>query len=404
MKSLLLIISGSVAAVKAPELIRGLQKRDVEVDVILTRGGAEFITPLAIASLTGRKCYTELFSLTDEVEMGHIQLSRKADAILVAPASADILAKMAAGLADDLATTALLATNKPVYVAPAMNVQMWNHPATQRNVAQLRADGLHMIDPEEGELACGEIGAGRMAEPENIIAQLLDFAPTTQALAGKRALVTAGPTHEPIDPVRFIGNHSSGKQGIAIAKALADAGADVTLILGPVGETIPAGLSVTHITTADEMLSATQQAHQTGIDIAICAAAVADWAPIQASKRKLKKRESSEAPAISLKENPDILAWLSQQASPRPALVIGFAAETNDVEANAISKLQRKGCDWLLANDVSNGQVFGTDTNAVTCYQADGNRTQWAGSKQQVADSLVQAIISHYSTTQKAAS
>ena len=388
--SLLLIISGSVAAYKSLELIRSFRKKGVEVDVILTQGGQEFITPLAVSSLTGRETYTELFSLKDEVEMGHIQLSRKADAILVAPASADILAKMANGICNDLATTCLLATDKPVFVAPAMNHRMWEHAATQRNIAQLKADGVSVIEPTEGEMACGEFGVGRMAELETIISSL-NSAPRTQnsELRGYRALVTAGPTHEPIDPVRFLGNRSSGKQGIAIATTLAEAGAEVELILGPTNEEVSGNIKVTRITTAQEMFEATKAALPA--DIAICTAAVADWR-VSASGQKIKK-QGDTPPTLALEENPDILKYLSQDATTRPELMIGFAAETESLEENATAKLQRKGCDWLLANDVSEGKVFGKEKTQILFLPEGEN---WHGSKQEIATKLVQKITDYF--------
>lgn len=393
-RSLLLVISGSIAAYKSLELIRLLKKQGIEVDVILTRGGAEFVTPLAVSSLSGNKCYTDLFSLTDEVEMGHIQLSRKHDMILVAPASADLLAKMAAGLCDDLATTALLATDKPVMVAPAMNVQMWEHAATQRNIKQLRKDGVHFVEPGSGELACGEVGAGRMAEPEQILEAVLGFNSaklSPKALQGKKVLITAGPTHEPIDPVRFIGNHSSGKQGIAIAEILAYAGAEVTLVMGPTSLSMPQNVVIKPVTTAQQMFDAVQAAMPA--DIAICTAAVADWTPVQTSRRKLKKRESTEAPAISLKENPDILAWLSQPSKQRPELVIGFAAETDDVLENAQQKRRKKQCDWLVVNDVSDGKIFGSDDTMVALLKGEAKPLEWKGTKREIAVFLGHEIL-----------
>lgn len=391
MRSILLIISGSVAAYKSLELIRLCKTAGIEVDVILTKGGAEFITPLAVASLTGRKCYTDLFDLTDEVEMGHIQLSRKADAIVVAPASADILAKMAAGMANDLATTALLATNKPVIVAPAMNVQMWDHPATQRNLKQLQADGITILQPANGELACGEIGAGRMMEPAAILARIQNLESGIKKLKGKRILITAGPTHEPIDPVRFIGNHSSGKQGIAIAAALANHGADVHLVLGPTAEIPPANVKTTRVTTAQEMLHACGSIMP--VDVAICTAAVADWTVAKPAKQKMKKRVSGEAPKLALTQNPDILATIANCPKNRPKLVIGFAAETENLEKNARAKLAKKGCDWLLANDVSGDKVFGKDTNSVLFLNGKKKPEKWQGSKQAIAEKLADAIL-----------
>ena len=417
MKSILLIISGSVAAYKSLEFIRLCQKQGIAVQAILTRGGAQFITPLAVSALTGTHTYTELFSLTDEVEMGHIQLSRKHDAIMVAPASADILAKMAAGLADDLATTALLATNKPVFIAPAMNVQMWNHPATQRNLRQLRGDGIHIIDPEEGEMACGEVGAGRMAEPEAILKVVSRQLPAAReeergqkaesAMSARSAapcerqdvvqraqikvLITAGPTHEPIDPVRYIANYSSGKQGIAIAEALAARGAEVHLVLGPSSEAVSATVTLHRVTTAQEMLAACESLLPA--QVAICAAAVADWGVAEPALQKLKKRDSGEAPHLVLKENPDILATLANRKKQRPKLVIGFAAETEKLDINARAKLARKGCDWLLANDVSEGKIFGAEDNDLKFYSGSGKAEHWQGTKREIAERLAEKVL-----------
>ncbi len=360
-KRVLLIIGGGVAAYKSLELIRLLTKAGVGVRAILTKAGAEFVTPLSVGALTGDKVYQELFDLTDEAEMGHIELSRSADLIIVAPATADLIAKAANGLAGDLASTALLATDKPVLFAPAMNVRMWEHPATQRNVRQLLADGTKLIGPDEGDMACGEFGYGRMSEPGAIrdaALALLCGGP----LKGKRVLVTAGPTIEPIDPVRFLSNRSSGKQGYAIAAALAELGADVHLISGPVALADPAGVAVTRVETARQMLAACQAALP--VDAAICVAAVADWRPVASADVKIKKDKSGAPPALALAENPDILATLSKPGRNRPRLVIGFAAETNDVEAHARAKIDKKGCDWILANDVS-GDVMGGDDNEV---------------------------------------
>lgn len=395
MNTILLIISGSVAAYKSLDLIRRLRERGVVVRCIITRGGTEFVTPLSVASLSGNAVYTDLFSLKDETEMGHIRLSREANAILVAPASADILAKMASGLADDLATATLLATDKPVYVAPAMNAQMWAHKATQRNLKQLQADGVHIIPPASGDLACGEVGDGRMAEVGEIISAI--SAPSTKgALAGRTALVTAGPTQEPIDPVRFIGNHSSGKQGYAIAAALAAAGARVTLISGPTALPTPPNVTRIDVHTAEEMLAATMK--HLPADIAVCTAAVADWRPEKIAAHKIKKRGSAEPPALRLVENPDILKTIAQHPKKRPTLVIGFAAETEKLETNARKKLLAKGCDWLLANDVSN-HVFGADKNRVTFFTRGGAEAWPAASKQKIAEDLTRKISEHFNVT-----
>ncbi len=393
MRSLLLIISGSVAAYKSLEFIRLAREQGIEVTAILTKGGAKFITPLAVSSLTGRKTYDDLFSLTDEVEMGHIELSRSADAILVAPASADLLAKMAQGAADDLATTALLATNKPVFVAPAMNHKMWSHPATQRNIAQLKADGVTIIDPTEGAMACGEFGVGRLAEPADILKALGSKTNSKRgALAGKRAIVTSGPTHEPIDPVRYIANRSSGKQGHAIAAALAAAGADVTLIAGPTRLSAPHGVTHIPVTTAQEMSEAVL--HALPADIAVCAAAVSDWHVAHIASQKIKKTAAHSTPRLTLVENPDILAQLSRHKTKRPKLVIGFAAETHDVLKYARDKRNKKGCDWMVANDVSGGQAFDRDDNSVTLITANSEDTFVRMSKQAIATQLVERIAS----------
>src|SRR5690348_8610195 len=347
-RRVLLIVGGGVAAYKALELVRLLRKAGVAVRPVLTAAGKEFVTPLSLAALAEDKVYDDLFSLTDEAQMGHIQLSRSADLVVVAPATADLMAKAAAGLAGDLASTLLLATDKPVLMAPAMNARMWLHAATQRNLAQLRADGIEIIGPDDGPMACGEFGPGRMAEPEAIFAAVmarLGAAPS-RPLAGKHVLVTAGPTAEPIDPVRVITNRSSGKQGYAIAGALAALGARVTLVSGPSALPAPAGVDRVEVETALEMLAAAQAALP--VDAAVCVAAVADWRPDAAFSGKLKKSREGP-PTIRLVENPDILATLAAHGAARPKLVVGFAAETSDLEANARAKLKRKGCDWIVA-------------------------------------------------------
>jgi phosphopantothenoylcysteine decarboxylase/phosphopantothenate--cysteine ligase len=397
MRSLLLIISGSVASYKSLELIRVLRERGVEVTTILTKGAEAFITPLAVSSLTGRKTYTELFSLTDEVEMGHIALSRSADAILVAPASANMLARMAAGLADDLASTVLLATDKPVWIAPAMNHRMWSHPATQRSLATLRGDGVHLIEPNEGTMACGEFGIGRMAEPHEIVAALLNADTHPKPLAGKKALVTSGSTHEPIDPVRYITNRSSGKQGFAIAASLAALGAEVTLITGPTSLTPPTGVTTHAVTTAQEMLEAALAALPA--DIAVCAAAVSDWHVAHVASQKIKKTAAHSTPRLTLVENPDILARLAQHPTARPLLVVGFAAETHDVLTHARDKRSRKGCDWIVANDVSSGQAFNRDDNAVTLITESDEESFPLMPKTAIADALATRIATRFSTS-----
>jgi phosphopantothenoylcysteine decarboxylase/phosphopantothenate--cysteine ligase len=373
-KRILLIIGGGIAAYKSLELIRRLTEREVAVKVILTRAGAQFVTPLAVASLSRSKVHDDLFSLTDEAEMGHIELSRSADLLVVAPATADLMAKMATGQANDLATTALLATDKPVMIAPAMNVRMWNHPATQRNLARLRSDGVLVCGPDEGPMACGEYGPGRMSEVADIVAAVeahFTRQAQAQALAGWRVLVTAGPTHEPIDPVRYIANRSSGKQGYAIAAAAAALGAETVLVSGPVDLAPPAGVTLVGVETALEMLKAVEAALP--VDIAVFAAAVADWRAAASQPRKIKKPTSGEAPSLPLVENPDILRQVASMTAGRPRLVVGFAAETENVVANAKAKLARKGCDLIVANDVSPGSgVMGGEENLVHLVTAQG--------------------------------
>lgn len=396
-----MIIAGGIAAYKVLEVIRRLKDRGINVRAILTNGGAQFVTPLSVSALTENKVYQDLFSLTDEAEMGHIRLSREADLVVVAPASADILAKMATGQAGDLATTALLATNKPVMIAPAMNVEMWNHPATQANIATLESRGVMRVGPSAGDLACGETGSGRLADPAEIIQSIADFLEKQDApkpLAGKRAIVTSGPTHEPIDPVRYIANRSSGKQGHAIAQRLADAGADVTLVSGPVTLPDPTGVRVVRIETARDMLTAVQSALPA--DIAVCAAAVADWRVADAASQKLKKDGSGIIPDMKLSENPDILATISAPGPARPSLVIGFAAETENVADHGRAKRTRKGCDWILANDVAPATgTFGGDDNEICLITGDdatGIETWSRQSKTGVAKQLVARIIDHF--------
>ena len=363
-KRILLIISGGIAAYKGLELIRLLKKNGASVRCILTKGGAEFITPLSVAGLSGEEVYTDLFSLKDETEMGHIRLSREADLVVVAPASANMIAKMAHGLADDLAAATLLATDKPVLVAPAMNQMMWANAATQDNIAILKKRSIQIVGPASGDMACGETGEGRLIEPTEIIAAIADFFLAGKPLAGLTALVTSGPTHEPIDPIRFIGNRSSGKQGIAIARQLRDLGANVTLVTGPTVENLPDGIKTVRIETAAQMMDACKQAGKT--DIAVYAAAVADWTPAAPSATKLKKDRSSAPPALDLVQTEDILGTLSAKGPNRATLVIGFAAETDNLVENAKQKLAKKGCDWLVANPVTDANpVFGSDDNQV---------------------------------------
>lgn len=388
-KRILLIIGGGIAAYKTLDLIRRLRERGASVTPVLTRAGAEFVTPLAVSALAGRKVFSDLFDLTDEAEMGHIQLSRSADLIVVAPATADLMAKMATGRADDLASTVLLATDTPVLIAPAMNVRMWEHPATQRNIAVLKGDGITFVGPNAGDMACGEHGPGRMAEvPEILIA--IETALGDGPLKGHRVLVTSGPTHEPIDPVRYIANRSSGAQGTAIARALAALGAQVTFVSGPATVPPPDGVTVIRVETAREMLEAVQAALP--VDAAICAAAVADWRVASASDHKIKKTKGG-LPVLEFAENPDILATLSQRTTGRPRLVVGFAAETNDVIANATAKRARKGCDWIVANDVRpDTGIMGGSENAVTLITADGAEDWPRMGKDQVATQLAARI------------
>lgn len=372
----LLIVSGGIAAYKSLELVRLLRRDGIAVSAVLTEGGAQFVTPLSLQALTEEKVYSSLWSLTDESEMGHIQLSRAADLLVVAPASANMLAKMAAGMADDLASTVLLATDKPVLVAPAMNVRMWTHPATQANMAALRARGVRAVGPEEGAMACNEHGFGRLAEPSAILAAiqaLLRPAPPhpTHPLAGRHALVTSGPTHEPVDPVRYLANRSSGRQGHAIAAALAGLGARVTLVSGPVGIADPPGVTVRRVETAEQMLAACAAALPA--DVAVCAAAVADWRVAEASVTKLKKAPGDAPPALALVPNPDILATLAAAGPARPRLVIGFAAETDDMLEHAQAKRVRKNCDWIVANDVRpETGIMGGGLNEVHLVTAAG--------------------------------
>jgi len=400
MSRILLIVGGGIAAYKAAELIRLMRKQGHHVTPVLTAGGAHFMTPMSLAALAESPVYTSLWDLKDEAEMGHIQLSRAADLVLVCPATADLIAKMAAGLADDLATTLLLATDKPVVVAPAMNVRMWQHAATQRNVARLRADGIMVIDPEEGPMACGEFGPGRLPEPEailQILQQHFSFRSSegeirlstslreSGKLVGRHVLVTAGPTHEPIDPVRVIANRSSGRQGFAIAAAAAAAGARVTLIAGPVPLPTPGGVARIDVETAEQMAAAVEAALPA--DVAILVAAVADW-KVEASRSKLKKAEGP--PDLRFTPNPDILATLGAHPD-RPRLLIGFAAETDDVIANAKAKRESKRADWIVANDVSR-DVMGGARNRVHLITADGVKDCPEATKEEVAHHLVKRI------------
>ena len=392
-KRILLVVGGGVAAYKTPELVRLIRKAGASVTPVLTRAGAEFVTPLTLSALAGAPCHTDLFDLTREAEMGHIQLSRAADLVVVAPATADLMAKMAQGHADDLASTLLMATDKRVLIAPAMNVRMWDHAATRRNRAVLDGDGILFVGPDEGEMACGEWGEGRMAEPAAIVAAIgaalsarpslpadaatlrlppetLVTPPAPQPLKGRHVIVTSGPTHEPIDPVRYIANRSSGAQGAAIAAALRDLGARVSFVTGPATVPPPERVDVIAVETAREMRDAVERALPA--DAAVMAAAVADWQVVNASDRKMKKDGSGRPPALEMAENPDILAWIASDAR-RPALVVGFAAETNDVVANATSKRDRKNADWIVANDVSDGTgIMGGAENEITLVTETG--------------------------------
>ncbi|NHN83752.1 bifunctional phosphopantothenoylcysteine decarboxylase/phosphopantothenate--cysteine ligase CoaBC [Acetobacter musti] len=413
-KRVLLIVSGGIAAYKALELVRLLKTSGVDVRCVLTKAATEFVTPLSLQALSGEPVGQDLFSLTDEQEMGHIVLSRSADLVVVAPATANILAKMAQGLADDLATTLLLATDTPVMVAPAMNVRMWEHPATQANMALLVDRGVMVVGPDEGEMACGEFGAGRFVEPPMLRDAILGWfggqsssgaaaasvgfqgaALGWEPLAGRRALVTAGPTHEPVDPVRYLGNRSSGLQGYAIAAALVVLGARVTLVSGPVSLADPAGVNVVRVETGLEMERAVRAALP--VDIAVCAAAVADWRVDGISGRKLKKRADMAPPVLTLVPNPDILAILSAPGPERPTLVVGFAAETDDVEVNAVAKRTRKGCDWIVANDVSAGtNVMGGPDNRAVLITEDGIERWPLLPKADLARRLAQRIAARF--------
>ena len=388
-KRVLVIIGGGIAAYKSLQLIRLLRGAGAQVTPVLTAGGAEFVTPLSVSALAGEKVFRALFDLTDEAEMGHIQLSRVADLIVVAPATADLLAKMASGRAEDLASTLLLATDTPVLVAPAMNVRMWDHAATRRNVAQLAADGIRFVGPNQGEMACGEYGFGRMAEPEQILAAIAGLL-ADGPLRGKHLLVTSGPTHEPIDPVRYIANRSSGAQGTAIAAALRDLGARVTFVTGPATVPPPVGVTLIRVETAAQMAAAVTAALPA--DAAVFAAAVADWRVANASASKIKK-QAGAGPVLTFAENPDILAQVSQMGVGRPALVVGFAAETDDVVAHATAKRLRKGCDWIVANDVSPATgIMGGAENAVTLITKDGEESWPRMGKDAVARRLAARI------------
>ncbi|MDE0522764.1 MAG: bifunctional phosphopantothenoylcysteine decarboxylase/phosphopantothenate--cysteine ligase CoaBC [Boseongicola sp.] len=389
-KRVLLIVGGGIAAYKSLDLIRLVRKAGGAVTPVLTRAAMEFITPLSASALAGQKAYTDLFDLTDEAEMGHIELSRSADMLVVAPATADLAAKMAGGHADDLASTLLMATDTPVLIAPAMNMRMWLHPANQRNMALLEDDGVARVGPSEGEMACGEYGPGRMAEPDEIVDAIVAQL-GTGALSGRHVVVTSGPTHEPIDPVRYIANRSSGAQGSAIAAALSGLGANVTFVTGPASVPPPPGVAVVRVETASQMLDAVKAALPA--DAAVFAAAVADWHVEAESGTKIKKGVANTDLKLSLTENPDILATVSRMRKNRPGLVVGFAAETDDVIGNARAKLKRKKCDWIVANDVSPATgIMGGDENAVTVIDRAGEEAWPRASKEHVARRLAQRI------------
>ncbi len=388
-KNILLIISGGIAAVKTPDLIRKLSQNGARVTPVLTKSGAQFVTPLSIAALARSKVYADLFSLTDEIEMGHIELSRSADLILVVPATAHLMAKMAHGMADDLASTLLLATDTPVMIAPSMNVRMWDHPATQRNLTTMQKDGVQVIGPNEGKMACGEFGFGRMAEVAEIVQAVEDYF-QSGPLLGRHILVTSGPTHEPIDPVRYLANRSSGAQGTALAQALRDLGARVSFVTGPADVPAPTGVEVYRVQTAQEMLAAVQ--NLLPVDVAVFAAAVADWRVDVTQEQKIKKHLSGALPVLNFLENPDILLTISQH-SLRPKLVVGFAAETENLVVNAKEKRLRKGCDWIVANDVTRAiGIMGGTNNTVTVIDEHGAEA-WADMpKTDVARRLAQRI------------
>ncbi len=402
-RRILLILGGGIAAYKCLDLIRRLRERGASVRAIMTAAAQQFITPLAVGAISGDRVFTELFDREDEHDIGHIRLSREADLIVVAPATASLLAKMAGGHADDLATAVLLATDKPVLVAPAMNPRMWLHPATRRNIETLRDDGIHFIGPNTGEMAeSGEAGPGRMSEPLEIVAaieELLRRAQNDRPLAGRHVIVTSGPTHEPIDPVRYIANRSSGKQGHAIARAAAELGARVTLVSGPVSIADPPNVDVVHVETAQEMLAAVEAALPA--DIGVFAAAVADWRVASASGQKIKKEKGAAAPSLALVENPDILKTIASRGPMRPALVIGFAAETENVVEFAKKKRKAKGCDWIVANDVSEkGGAMGGDRNAVHLITAQGSESWPVMDKTEVARKLMERAAQHLRQTQ----
>tara|TARA_Y100001970_G_scaffold288578_1_gene416317 strand:- start:9313 stop:10530 length:1218 start_codon:yes stop_codon:yes gene_type:complete len=396
-KRILLIISGGIAAYKSLDLIRRLREHGSSVRCVVTESATQFVTPLSISALSEDKVYRDLFSLTDEAEMGHIQLSRDADLVVVAPATTNVLAKMAQGIGDDLATTLLIATDKDVLVAPAMNVRMWEHPATKDNVSTLKSRGILFAGPTKGQMACGEYGEGRMLEPLDIVTTIESYFSVSAPLAGRHAIVTSGPTYEAIDPVRYIANRSSGKQGNAIATRLASLGARATLVTGPTHEPDPKGVEIVHVESAQDMYDATISVLPA--DIAVCAAAVADWRPAQKGIRKFKKLKDGLPPSLDMVENPDVLRAISNSKNKRPELVIGFAAETDNIVANALAKRTSKGCDWIVANDVSLGTgTFGGDVNTVHLVTTEGVENWPPLAKTDVANRLADRIVQHFKT------
>lgn len=405
MSKVLLIVTGSIAAIKIPDLIRKAKEQGHDITCVLTRSASNFVTPMSLAYLSGNKVYEQMFNPDDESEMAHISLSRNNDIILIAPASADFMAKMANGFCDDLASTIYIASDKPVVVAPAMNTRMYEHPATKRNIAQLKKDGVTFIEPVAGKLACGEEGLGKMAEPDDILNFLKRFSKNSpkqqdrkplavKRLAGLRCLVTSGPTRENIDPVRYISNYSSGKQGYAIAESFAAEGAEVFLVSGPTSLIAPEGVKIISVESAQEMLNACNKLLP--VDVAVCAAAVADWKPEYVADQKIKKTSDTQHQILSLIENPDILADLSKSGKNRPALVVGFAAETEHLIENAMVKMERKGCDWIVANNVADDKVFGSDDNTVCIITKDHQECLDKKSKVEVAEKLTDMVSEYF--------
>ncbi len=385
---ILLIVSGGIAAYKSLELVRRARERGLSVGCVVTEAGARFVTPLSLEVVSGESVYSDLFELTETHEMSHIELARSSDIVLVAPATANLMAKLAGGIADDLASTLLIATDKPILMAPAMNVEMWKHPAIQRVFEQLKVDGVRFVGPDAGDLACGDVGLGRMAEPSRILKAMDDIFPVNRPLEGRKALVTSGPTREPLDPVRFLSNRSSGKQGHAIALALSRLGAETTLVTGPTDQPDPQSVCAVHIETAAEMMAACESALPA--DVAVCAAAVSDWRSAETTSQKIKK--ANRVPEINLVENLDILSNLAQRSLGRPHLVVGFAAETDNLLSEARAKRLRKGCDWILANNVASGDVFGSDNNTVHFVTADSDELWPRMTKTSIAERLADRV------------